>query len=266
MEPTPSVHQPFIHWLPAITFGWTGLCALAMLSQTRLLQGQSYPLDGLAGFVLCATWFAYNFLSTRRWQRWAGWASGAAAVFFWSSLNSTAQLMAVAAGLFWGLYYGLQRPGNAGLRAIPILKPLSVAAAWAWVTVLLPMAPLHGSELALMGLGRSAFVFALALAYDLHDLQYDLQQGLDTLALRLGQQRTFSLIYTALVCAALCAAGNFFLKKITPLVLLALLFSLLISAVWLRFLFQKNHETAWRKLWIDAAMIAQFVLVEMAVS
>ncbi len=241
-------------------FGWTGLCAGAMLAQTRLLApGHLHEGAALTGYLLCATWFAYNFVSPLRWQRWAGWASGGLAGCFFLLLHPAVQVAAMGAGALWALYYGLQRPGNAGLRAMPVLKPLVVSFAWAWMTVLLPVQVADWPQAAWMFAERMAFVFALALAYDLHDLEYDRQHGLDTMARRLRFRRTFWLINVALSLSAGCAAGSFFFEKYPLSVLYSLLLSLSFSALWLRWLFQQPHWAAWRKLGVDALMVAQAV-------
>ncbi len=252
----------FKHFLHAACFGWTGLCAVAMLAQTRLLApGRLHEGLALTGYVLCATWFAYNFVSPVRWMRWAGWLSGVASGCFFLLLAPAVQAAAMGGGVLWVAYYGLQRPGNAGLRALPLLKPVVVSFAWAWTTVLLPVEVADWPNVVWMFAERMAFVFALALAYDLHDLAYDRRQGLPTLARRLDFRYTFWLMNTALSLSAGCVAGSFFLQNYALWMTVALLFSLLLSALWLRFLFQKPEWAAWRKVGVDALMVGQFLLV-----
>ena len=256
--------------LPILQFGWTAVCAVAMMEQTRILIGEPGHSDLLAAFVLTSTLFAYNFVSLVRWQRWAAWASGIAAawIFFW--LPSIVQAGAMASGVLWSLYYGLQRPGNVGLRAKPLLKPFVVSVSWAWVTVVLPVLISQrtwstiGEKTGWMFAGRAAFIFALALAYDLHDLDYDRQCGLDTLARRLDLKNTFRLIFMALMVSAGCVAANFFLKNYSSIMTAALLLSLAGSAAGLWWLFRKSERTAWRKVWIDATMVGQFLLLALA--
>lgn len=256
---------PSNHFLNAARFGWTGLCAAAMLAQTRLLAaGQLHAGAALTGFVLCATWFAYNFVSPLRWRRWIGWASGGVSGGFFVLLAPEVQAVAMSAGALWAMYYGLQRPGNAGLRSVPVLKPLVVSFAWAWMTVLLPVPMADWPSMVWMFAERMAFVFALALAYDLHDLAYDHRHGLPTLARRLDFRYTFWLMNAALSLSASCAVGSFLLKNYSLLVAVALLFSLLFSALWLWFLFRKPEWAAWRKVGVDALMVGQFVVLAFA--
>ncbi len=256
---TTAFPNRFLH---AAQFGWTGLCAVAMLAQTRLLApGRLHEGIALTGYVLCATWFAYNFVSPVRWMRWAGWLSGGVSGCFFLLLSPAVQAAAMGGGVLWAAYYGFQRPGHAGLRALPMLKPVVVSFAWAWTTVLLPVPVVEWPNVVLMFAERMAFVFALALAYDLQDLAYDRRQGVDTLARRLDAQHSFLLINAVLLLSAGCMAGSFFLGKYTLSMLLSLLISLLLSALWLRLLFQKPEWVAWRKAGVDALMVGQFLLV-----
>lgn len=249
-------------FLYAAQFGWTGLCAVAMLEQTRLIApGRLHECLALTGYVLCATWFAYNFVSPVRWMRWTGWLSGGVSGCFFLLLSPAVQAAAMGGGVLWAAYYGFRRPGHAGLRVLPMLKPVVVSFAWAWMTVLLPVPVVEWPNMVLMFAERMAFVFALALAYDLHDLAYDRRHGLDTLASRLDVQHSFWLINAVLLLSAGCVAGSFFLGKYTLPVLLSLLMSLLISGLWLRFLFQKQEWEAWRKAGVDALIVGQFGVV-----
>lgn len=262
-----SKHSIF---LPVMQFGWTAICAVAMVAQTQILIGEPWQNGVLTGFVLTSTLFAYNFVSQAGWQRWAGWTSGIAAGWLFWGLNPAVQAGVVASGVVWALYYGLQRPGNAGLRAQPMLKPLVVSASWAWVTVALPVLNTQWAgdairvEAAWMFAGRAAFIFALALAYDLHDLDYDRRRGLDTLVIRLDVKNSFRLIYLGLAVCGACVAVNFFLKNYSFKNTAALLLSLVWSAAGLRWLFRKPEKTAWRKIWIDATMVGQFILLALA--
>lgn len=250
------------HFLHAARFGWTGLCAVAMMEQTRLLaRGQLHEGIASTGYVLFATWFAYNFVSPVRWMRWAGWLSGGVSGCFFLLLAPAVQAAAIVGGVLWAAYYGLQRPGNAGLRALPILKPVVVSFAWAWTTVLFPVPVAEWPNMVWMFAERMAFVYALALAYDLHDLAYDRRRGLPTLARWLDFRYTFWLMNAALSLSAGCALGSFFFKNYSLQVAVALLLFMLFSALWLRFLFQKPAWAAWRKVGVDALMVGQVIVV-----
>lgn len=242
---------------------WIGACALTMMAQTRLLLDAPMRVGWMDGFVLGGAAFAYNFTQPALRLRAGAWVSGflgAICLFFAFSMTHRWVLLGVPAVL-WLLYYGMQRPGTAGLRGVPAAKPVVVAVVWAWVTVLLPLPLERWGDAWLVFGGRASFIFALALGYDLTDLAYDRRHGLSTLAGRLGFEKTYLLINSALAAGAMCIVANFSLKIYDWKIAAALLASLIASAWWLRFLFQKTNWRGWEKVMIDGLMVAQFALV-----
>lgn len=241
--------------------GWIGVCALAMLEQTRLLFGLPPVSAWLLVFVFCGAVFGYNFTYPERWRRGLAWGLGlAGAVCFWH-IPVFARWVTLVPVAVWALYYGFRRPGNAGLRARPVVKPLAIALAWAWVTVLLPLEARHWAAAAVLVAGRAAFVFALALAYDLADLEFDRRHGLPTLAGRLGERKTLQVADAALLFSACCIAANYFLKNYSLAATLALLASLTLTACGLRIALRKLRPPVAQKLLIDGLMVVQFALV-----
>ncbi len=239
---------------------WIGLCALAMLKQTCLLFGLPPASWYLAGFVFGGAVFGYHFTQPDPLRRVLAWALFLlAAVCFWK-MPVFARWVALVPLAVWGVYYGFRRPGNAGLRARPALKPLAIAVAWAWVTVLLPLEAGQWAAAMVLFVGRSAFIFALALAYDLVDLEYDRRFGLDTLALRRGTSGTFKLIDRALMLSGACVVLNFLWRHYTLEATIGLLLSLAGSAVLLRWVLQRIKMTQ-QKYWIDGLMVMQYGLV-----
>jgi 4-hydroxybenzoate polyprenyltransferase len=245
---------------------WIGLCALSMLAQTRLLLGLSLAPGWLDGFVLGGAVFAYNFTYRDRLRKTAAWLAAACGGFcFFVPIISFSivawQLAALLPLVLWLCYYGWQKPGNAGLRGNPVAKPVAVALAWAWVTVMLPLPPERWGEAGFIFFGRATFIFALALAYDLVDLEYDSRHGLATLAGKFGFSTTFLLINGALAAAALCCLANFSLKIYGLHLAIGLLASLALSAWQLPFLLKKTEWSDWQKVWIDALMVGQFLML-----
>lgn len=257
---------------------WIGICALAMLSQTRFVLGLPLAPDLLDGYVLGSTVFAYGFTHSDRRLKTVSWLAGlfggaCYALSAWPLLSGSppAQrtpeywpMTALLPLLLWLLYYGLQRPGTAGLRGVPAAKPVVVGLTWAIVTVLLPLPAERWSEASIMFSGRAIFIFALALAYDLSDLVYDRRHGLSTLAGRVGASGTFRFMDAALALAFLCYCANFFLHVFPLYATAALIASLVFSAWWLRFLLRKSISTARQKLLIDALMPLQLLLIWLA--
>lgn len=246
---------------------WIPFCALAMLTQTRVLLNIPPSFGWLDGFVFGATVFGYHFNHTHGYYRlgvsFAGFLGGICFL-----LAAFAAPDAVALGitvavplLFWWAYYGLTRTGETGLRALPLAKPVIIALTWAWVTVLLPMPVDRWSELIFMFFGRASFLFVLALGYDLVDTDYDRLHGLTTLTGTLGVDGSFVLIYSSLAFSGACFLANFNAGVFSFTVLLALLFSLGFTAVWLPFLIRERAWERWQKVLIDGVMVLQCVLV-----
>ncbi len=247
-------------FLTLLRAGWIGLCALAMLEQTCLLFGLPPASGYLAGFVFGGSVFAYHFTQPDPRRRVLAWGLAlVAAGCFWQMPVLARWVALVPLGV-WGVYYGFRRPGTAGLRAHPVLKPLAVTLAWVWVTVLLPLEARQWGAAAVLFAGRSAFIFALALAYDLVDRDYDRRQGLDTLALRCGERGTLRLIGWALILSGACILLNFWLHHYAFATTFGLLLSLAFSAGILRSIL-RHAGPAQQKYWIDGLMIAQFGLV-----
>lgn len=246
---------------------WIGLCALSMLAQTRLLLGMSLRLTLLDGFVFGSAVFAYGFTHPDRRVKTGAWLAGAVGglCYLLALLKPAppAWPMTVLIPLvLWLAYYGLRRPGNAGLRAVPVAKPFAVALAWGWVTVMLPLPPEAWPGATGVLTGRSAFIFALALAYDLADLDYDRRHGLKTWVGQLGARRTFGLAGVALALAILCSIANVAFGVYGIAMATGLSVSLLLSAWYLRHLTTGGGgQPYWRKWWIDALMPVQFLML-----
>ncbi len=243
---------------------WVACCAVTLLAQTRLLLGYPLQPQWMDGFVFGGTVFGYYCTHPNRQIRAVAWAMGllGSICFFLAlpTLWSERALMAIPI-FCWLAYYGFQKPGNAGLRGKNLAKPLTIALTWVWVTVLLPVETRHWSALGWMFLGRAAFIFALALAYDLCDAVYDRKYGLSTLTNKLGHKRSFALIYKSLGLAALCVGANLHLQLYAFGPGMGLLLSLVFSAIWLRVVFNHDFREAWKKPLIDGLMLLQFVLV-----
>lgn len=252
-------HVVFARWF--FQLFWIGMGATAMLWQTNLLLNTPVPSGWLTAFVFSATVFGYNFSAPPR-RRWPAWCFGLAAVFCFFKLTLVHQLTVLLPALIWLLYYDPYRPGpGAGLRQYPALKPLAIALAWAGVTVLLPAPVEEWTGAGFLFVGRTAFIFALALAYDLCDQPFDLKHGLKTLVLQLGARRSFRLIDAALMLTAVCTGLQLFFGIFTRPAGLAIFTSLLISAFILHRIAGRRAWAGWRKVVIDGLMILQFLLV-----
>lgn len=253
--------------LPFFRLFWVACCALSLMAQTRLLLGLSLSPGWLDGFVFGGTVFGYYFTHPNPWYRNIAWTAGfLGGICFLIPLLAApkligTQLIVLTPVLFWLAYYGFQRPGNAGLRSRPFAKPFTVALTWAWVTVLLPTPLTQWTILFFLLLGRASFIFALALAYDLCDGDYDHRHGLKTLTTKLGFDRSIALIYKSLSLAGICVCANLYFNIYDLQKAAGLFVSLGFSVWWLRYLLQKKVWEPWQKNLIDGLMVLQFLLV-----
>jgi len=255
----------FFKWIFRLC--WIGFCAVAMLAQTRLVLHLPLAPGWLDGYVFGSTIFAYGFTHPDRQRSAAAWLAGLGGglcfvmPFFTSGAVVSWQWAALIPLTLWLCYYGLQRPGRAGLRGVPVAKPVVVSLTWAVVTVLLPTGPERWPEVSFIFAGRTVFIFALALAYDLSDVAYDKRHGLSTLAGRWGPRKTFRVTDAAFLVSSLCYGANAALRIFSPEDAFALVGSLVFSAWWLRFLLRRAEGGDWQKTLIDALMPLQFILV-----
>lgn len=89
------------------------------------------------------------------------------------------------------------------LRQIPYLKIFLISFTWAIVTVLLPV--IHSEKtfndfhLSAVIVERFLFVFAITIPFDIRDTEADSQEGLRTIPLKIGEQKSIRLSITALV-------------------------------------------------------------------
>lgn len=246
---------------------WVAICALSLMAQTRLLLGMPLAPGWLDGFVFGGTVFGYYWTRPQKWHRFVAWGAGVlGAIFFLKHWNSGPKSMGelvlfLAPVFFWLAYYGFQRPGNSGLRGRPFAKPFTIALTWAWVTVLFPLHQLLKPELVFLLLSRASFIFALALAYDLMDTEYDQQLGLSTLTTKLGLDRSKRLIYKSLALSGAFVFCNICWPVMPLSNALALVISLGVIAVFLHQILHQKGYRSWQKVWIDGLMVLQLIMV-----
>lgn len=245
---------------PFFQLFWIGICAAGMLLQTAILLDRALPSPWLAGFVFSATVFGYNF-AARGLRRLVAWLVGGLGIFCFLNILAVQQVATLAPFVIWLSYYDIRYPGRAGLRKYPAIKPLAIATAWAWVTVLLPLPLDRWTDAPALFIGRAAFIFALALAYDLCDENYDRSKGLTTLVIQSGARGAYRLIDAALLVAAVCVGLNYWLGMYTLNHTLALLVSIIVGRQLIPPIISRTRWGDWRKVAIDALMLMQVGLV-----
>jgi 4-hydroxybenzoate polyprenyltransferase len=256
---------------------WIGVCAIAMTHQTHLLSVDRVICAGFGGapfktyfylyiFVGCSAIFGYNFSYSRPIIRNSAWLAGLISVIAYFKLYWITQIVAVVPVLILGFYYGFKMPGTkTGIRSWTWAKPGAIAIAWAWVTVVLPATIYNGHEFLWLFLERIAFISALALAYDLNDLNNDLQKGLQTFPVKYGPVKTILLANLLLLLSAFFIAINWYSSAYSNLVAFGLWSSLWLSFFILRYITRKLLPFYWFKNCVDGLMVLQFLMVYLLV-
>jgi 4-hydroxybenzoate polyprenyltransferase len=233
-----------------------GCCAVALLWQTQWLLPGSSVSHWAALFAGSGAIFGYYCTHPVGWQRVLAWVWGLVAAYSFVAWhqNGGAWATVLPPVFLWLAYYGFQRPGQGGLRHSAMAKPFTVALAWAWVTVVFAVEG-FSRPLFWMFLERSAFVFALALAYDVHDWQYDQQRKLITLAQKLGRNTVFPVMYLALGLSGMAVAVQWGQKLYPWRVAQALLAALVAGGLVLHTVLRAARWRPWHKPMIDALML-----------
>ncbi len=246
-----------------------------MSCQTAFLQQTDGFTPGLWLFIYAATLFGYHWNSRAGAVRRVAWAMGALSGVCWLLLCPPVRLAALGPALLWAFYFGWHRrlvlaalfqpkdhaAPDSGWRADAWLKPATIALTWAWVTVWLPL-PVHcWFTAAFPFLERALFIFALALAYDLHDRVVDHRVGLRTLALQWGAGRTLRLMDAAFIGASMFVLASAVDGTYPWPVATVLVVHLAFSGLFLRAMLRKGWALGWQKVIVDACMIVQVVVV-----
>jgi 4-hydroxybenzoate polyprenyltransferase len=229
---------------------WIAICATAMLEQSRLLLHLPVAHSWLEVFVFCGTILGYHFAHPDKLFRGLAWLMvlPSALGFWFTSLPWWVMFTPV---LGWLAYYGVEKTGKVGLRSQIWAKPITVALTWSWVTVVLPLYGQTETDLYGMFLERAFFIFALALAYDLSDAEYDRSKGFGTLAMSIGHTGTFRWIGIGMAASGLMALIQPYSVPHT----VAIVLSLLLGFCWLRTVLSRPSWHVWHKPMIDGVMV-----------
>jgi len=205
-------------FVQAIFYGnyWIALAALCMTCQTQyLLSGRFGVMSPAALFLFFGTLFIYSAhrlyglyaLSLPKDSLYGKFAfllkintgiSAIACAVCWFLLPEPARWQALAPCALALAYILPVLPGRRRLREVALVKIFLLAACWAWLTAIVPAVAggMGWSAVApVMLLERAAFIFAIAIGFDLRDRQRDQAAGLATLPVKLGERG-------AILCAA----------------------------------------------------------------
>lgn len=210
---------------------YVALCGAALTAATYALFGMPMRIDAVVGLVFCCTLVIYNLdrlveprpgdTEHERWverhRRGLWWLTGLASLgagVLASTLEPRTLLSLLPAGAV-ALGYGLPVLYWAGrwhrLKALPGAKLALIAGVWAYATAGLPMIEgglALGVQSAAVLVARLLFIAAVALPFDLPDMQRDRQSGIATLPTRFGVEATRRTAFALTVLAMLAALLN----------------------------------------------------------
>lgn len=124
--------------------------------------------------------------------------------------------------------------GSRRLRDVHFVKIFALTAVWVYLTVVLPAAELHltvSLPMLVMCIERLCFIFAIALAFDLRDIDSDKSAGVKTLPGSWGVSKTKAVAIGSLALMPLASFFNWRADAYSLYSLLALLLSACISAI-----------------------------------
>jgi 4-hydroxybenzoate polyprenyltransferase len=114
-------------------------------------------------------------------------------------------VLALSPAVLISLFYPSTPIWSKGLRSVPGLKLPLIAFTWAWTCAVVPLIfnPIDIEIILLRSLSFFTWIYALAIAFDLRDVEYD-KQSLNTLP----QRSTISAINTARVFTLIAALSS----------------------------------------------------------
>lgn len=262
------------------------LCAVAMLAETCLVTGS--PFKWLSACIIFfATFFIYNAsrlsLAVLRKSANAGYSiriegnsvsitscfGALLALFCLLTACSFMQLLIFMSISLLSLIYmmpiKLNRIRIAGLRNNLYLKNIVLSLTWASATVLFPLSQTEfnspGNEMLFLFLRRFFFIYALTVIYDLRDLESDKKAGMQTIALRFGEQATKLWSLTALAFFVLLILIDPALTSARNQTLPAALMASAVLAAVITLNTHRIRNKSYYSFVVDGAIILQFVLV-----
>ena len=147
------------------------------------------------------------------------------------------------------------------LRDFSFLKIFMLAIIWALVTVLLPFDYFgndYDSRLGLLLIERAIFVFAIAIAFDIRDVEFDKTLEVKTIPIALGKFSSFLLAGMLLISWAI-------LVHFIYLPLTAILLNLIaLLSIGLIYGAQKERPVCYYQILLDGTLLLQALIVSMS--
>ena len=263
---------------------WIALAALAMAAQTQFLLRGHLEATPLLGFIFTATLLLYAVHRMFGLNR-AKPFKGSGRYFVIQRFKSHIFLYALIAGL-GTLYCYIQMPlrlqlgvlapsllsigyvvplfgKQRRLRDFNFVKIFLIAVAWSWITVLLPASELGMSGnfvVIIMSIERALFIFAITIPFDIRDLEIDRYNGVKTLPLAWGVNRSKQMAYIALSMFVCLIALNVSMSAYSYSTAFALFISAALSGVLVYYSGRFSNDYYYTGL-VDGMMASQSVLV-----
>ncbi len=262
---------------------WIAACALAMIFQTQLLLNGKFRFTPVAGFVFFGTLSLYGvhrIVGLKKVRGFQEKGRFAVVARFKSHILVYSALSALAAAWYafhvppevwhWlllpailGAGYVLPVFKGKRLRDFSYIKIFLVAVSWTLFTVAGPAAELKLSLNGvawIMCLERMAFIFALALSFDLRDLEIDRINGVKTLPGIWGIKRTQWIAAFCLGLVLLFAGLNNKIEAYTDPVWFAIAITSILTLFLIQHSAAEKHDYFYSGL-VDGMMILQFLSV-----
>lgn len=263
---------------------WIAFAALALFWESQLLLSGQFSNAPLAAFVFIATLTLYNIhkiIGIRQTKNWVHQPRFRIAAFWRNYLQIIAAVGSISSSVLFyflppkvqlyiivptliALAYAIPfLPGKRRLRDVHYIKIFLLVFVWLWVTVWLPVVDQHvipGISVWLMSMGRFCFLFALAIPFDIRDLQLDQANQVKTLPFFMGLWSAQRLSFYLLILMLGCTWWNYELHAYTLGDALALSISAILSGLAIRFATPEKSDYYFSGV-LDGMMILQFVLI-----
>ena len=149
------------------------------------------------------------------------------------------------------------------LREIPYLKIFLITSIWSVSTILLPVIQsgneILNSRVVLLFAERFLFIFAIAIQFDIRDMQADRRAGLKTIPLLIGQHKAAILSFLTLA-ASLFFSALHYPNQNDWFILWALCISTAITYLFLKIQFFRNRTRYYYQV-LDGTLLLQGILV-----
>jgi 4-hydroxybenzoate polyprenyltransferase len=274
---------------------YVSLCALSFTVKTALLLYGNCGSLKVNMLVFFATLFLYGFhriynrskmLPEERGEARHHWADRYQFIFRLLTVVSfivatilmcymplRVWLLLIPMGLL-GLGYSLPViPTNKGwkkLRELSWLKSIWIAIAYGWITTVIPVAyqtSVHGlfEPAVLFVFIRSVlFVFILVIPFDIRDMLHDSQNGLKTIPVLLGAERSIRLAIWLLMVFSLFVVIQFRYYHLSTAATVALIISAIEVAIVVP-LSKKSRPDIFYPVAIETSMIFHFLVIFLAI-